>query len=237
MLADSLSEIQSGHLSRDIHLPATAKLALLDFVAHELPAWRDHPERPKEHAETRLTEHLCDYLNSATSNSVDWSHVQFRTETRDETNSGRAIDLSVKPLGLALVIEGRRHTMFEALLPIECKRLPTPSGPKRDGREYVFSKYESGGIQRFKVGHHGASHAVGAMIAYVQEHSCRFWDAQVSAWINELSRVGQLGWTAADLLCIQREDRRQRLLVLRSEHTRPNTLPGIELHHLWIEMH
>ena len=50
--------------------------------------------------------------------------------------------------GVAICVEGRRHTDFDSLMPIECKRLPTPKGDDRDEREYVFSEHTStGGIQ------------------------------------------------------------------------------------------
>jgi len=237
MLANSSTEIRSGRLGDDIHLPSTARLALLEFIAHELPAWRDHPDRPAESAETRLTEHLCDYLNNAAYRSADWSHVQFRTETGDETRVGRTIDLSIKPLASALVIEGRRHNIFEALLPIECKRLPTPASATRDEREYVFSQYSStGGVQRFKDGNHGASHNLGAMIGYIQKETCKHWSSKVAKWITELSKSGQSGWSADDLLQLDTEDIAQRMAILTSRHERPCGLTCIELRHLWVEM-
>ena len=138
MLAESSNEIQSGSLDQDVHLPSTAKLELVAFIGQELPRWRDHPDRPDKQTETTLTEHLCDHLNGAAYHSTEWSHVQFRTETGDETRGGRKIDLTVKPRGGALVIEGRRHSQFDALFPIECKRLPTPAERDRDEREYVI---------------------------------------------------------------------------------------------------
>jgi len=39
--------------------------------------------------------------------------------------------------GAAVWIEGRCHIDFDPLLPIECKRLPTPRGKDSDEREYV----------------------------------------------------------------------------------------------------
>lgn len=238
MLANSSIEIRSGQLGDDIHLPSTVRLALLEFIAHELPAWRDHPDRPSESAETRLTEHLCDYLNSAAYRSTDWSHVQFRTETGDETRAGRTIDLSAKPLASALIIEGRRHSIFDALLPIECKRLPTPTGADRDEREYVFSRHSStGGVQRFKDGHHGAIHKLGGMIGYIQKDTCKHWSSQVAKWITELSESGQVGWSVDDLLQTETEDVARRTAILSSRHQRQGSLPQIELRHLWVEMH
>jgi hypothetical protein len=156
---------QSGTLKKDVHLPGSSLRELLDFITDELPRWRDRPDRNPETSETILTSQLCAHLNSAARNSHGWDILQFRIEEPDEQQRGRKIDLVPAPCGAIVWIEGRGYTDFEFLLPIECKRLPTPRGQDRDEREYVFSQYTStGGIQRFKAGHHGASHSLGAMI-------------------------------------------------------------------------
>ena len=176
MLAESFHSVRSGRLDREIHLPSTAKYELVAFISEQLPQWRDHPDRPQKQGETDLTGHLCEHLNSAVYDSETWSHVQFRTETGDETHAGRKIDLTVKPRAASLIIEGRRHSQFDALFPIECKRLPTPKSNNRDEREYVITEPGStGGIQRFKFGHHGAAHDFVAMIAFVQERTFQHW--------------------------------------------------------------
>jgi hypothetical protein len=42
---------------------------------------------------------------------------------------------------------------FDPIMPIECKRLPTPKAKDRDEREYVITEgATAGGIQRFKLG-------------------------------------------------------------------------------------
>ena len=187
MLADSSDIVHSGRLDPEIHLAYTGKLQLVAFIAEELPRWRDHPDRPRAYAECTLTEHLGDHLNSAAYYSTVWSHVQFRTETVDETRADRTIDLTVKPRGAVYIIEGRRHTQFQALFPIECKRLPTPKRKGRDEREYVVTEPgTTGGIQRFKFGYHGAAHNFAAMIAYVQERPLSHWLNQVNCWIRDL---------------------------------------------------
>ena len=97
MLADSIisgSGFPFGRLDPDIHLPSTVKLEIIGFIAEELPRWRDHADRPPADAETKLTEYLCDHLNSAVYYSDVWSHIQFQTETGDETRGDRKIDLS-----------------------------------------------------------------------------------------------------------------------------------------------
>ena len=238
MLAEASEDVQSGRLADELHLPATAKLELVEFIAQELPRWRDHPERPARHTETVLTEHLCDHLNSAAYFSPVWSHVQFRTETVDETHGGRKIDLTVKPRAACFVIEGRRHTQFDALLPVECKRMPTPKENNRDEREYVVTdRGSTGGIQRFKFGYHGASHNFAAMIAYVQERSFSQWLATVNGWIHDLSQEPGSLWTRADALRQFGEDPNARLFTLASRHERPEQLGDCELRHLWIAMH
>jgi hypothetical protein len=106
MLADISTPSHAGQLGLDILLPATARYELFEFIAAELPRWRDHPDRPSASAETTLTSQLCDHLNGAAYYSTTWSHVQFRTEVPDEVTGGRSTDLAAKPRGALLVIEG-----------------------------------------------------------------------------------------------------------------------------------
>ena len=238
MLADtSQTSAQSGSLGKDVHMQATSLYELLDFISDELPRWRDRDDRKRETSETSLTSQLCAHLNSAARRSIGWDFLQFRTEEPDEQTRGRKIDLVPAPSGTTVWIEGRRHVDFDPLLPIECKRLPTPKDKDRDEREYVINRHAStGGIQRFKAGHHGASHKIGAMIAYVQRETRTFWNTRIAQWISDLIESGQSGWTANDLLQLDHDDETLQLIVLRSSHTRENGLPEIELRHLWIEM-
>jgi hypothetical protein len=63
-----------------------------------------------------------------------------------------------------------------------------------------------------------------------------FWNAQVAEWINALVASGQKGWTANDLLHLEQDDTIRHMSLLRSRHTRENSLPDIELRHLWVQM-
>jgi hypothetical protein len=237
MLTDNFSIIQGGRLNPDIQLPSTAKLELMDFIAMELPRWRDHTERPAATAETILTGQLCDHLNSVTYYSTDWSHVQFRTEVNDEISGGRTIDLALKPRGAALIIEGRRCSQFDTLFPIECKRLPTPKAKDRDEREYVITQHgTTGGIQRFKFGYHGAAHKFAAMIGYVQELSFSHWLEQVNSWIQILATERNSQWSNSDRLQFLGDDLASRISTMKSKHDRTGGLDPCELHHLWIMM-
>lgn len=237
MLAnDPESYSRVGSLSKEVHKPSTFRHELLDFIADQLPRWRDRPERPEVSAETELTSQLAAHLTGVARHSVGWDLLQFQVEGVDEQRKSRKIDLQPRPSGTCIWIEGRRHTDFDSLLPIECKRFPIPSGINRDEREYVISQYRStGGIQRFKAGDHGAVHSLGAMIGYVQEQTVAYWNERVASWISDLNGT-ESGWTMKDLLHLVREDTSLRLAVLRSSHQRTGELADIELCHLWLEM-
>jgi hypothetical protein len=238
MLANiSITVTGAGKLGNDVHLPAASRYELINFIADELPRWRDRSDRKQETSETVLTSQLCAHLNSASRHSVGWDILQFRIEEPDEQHKGRKIDLIPAPCGVTIWIEGRSHTDFDALLPIECKRLPIPKGKDRDEWEYVINRNAStGGIQRFKAGHHGAAYTLGAMIAYVQEETAAIWYDRTTAWINELVRTGVSGWSVKDQLHLTDEVSLAGLTVLRSSHTRGKDLPEIELCHLWLKM-
>ena len=169
--------------------------------------------------------------------SDGWSRVQFRTEVRDEVRHERKLDLAPKPCGAVIVIEGRRHTQFNTLLPIECKRLPTPREKDRDEREYVTTATGStGGMQRFKFGHHGAAHRDAAMIAYVQDQTFSHWLAQVNGWIRDLSSESDSEWSIMDALQPLKDDPTVGVCTLHSHHKRRGGLEEIALRHLWVKM-
>jgi hypothetical protein len=234
--ADRVSLRGSAQLARFAKL-VEAHEEVIAFIGNELPRWRDRPDRKAETSETVLTSQLCSHLNSVTRHAPGWDILQFRMEEPDEKHKGRKIDLVPAPSGVNIWVDGRKHADFDPLLPIECKRLPTPSGTDRDEREYVFSKFGStGGIQRFKAGHHGSQHKLGAMIGYIQHESCDHWGGRVKGWINELVKVGEAGWASSDHLKQVATDTARRLVVLQSAHKRQKSLADISIQHLWIDI-
>ncbi len=238
MLANvPITVTQSGKLSQDVHLPVTFLHELLAFIADELPRWRDRRDRKSVTAETDLTSQLVAHLNGVARHSDGWDILQFRVEETDEQEKGRKVDLVAAPCGATILIDGRRHADFDSLMPIECKRLPTPAGKNRDEREYVFNQHAStGGIQRFKKGYHGAAHSLAGMIGYIQENTAKYWHECVTRWIEQLSDRAEPGWTSEDHLQIEGDDEELGLAVFSSNHERASTLPEIELRHLWLQM-
>ncbi len=237
MFADDRALLQPvGQLSAGLHLPVEWRATLVGFIAGALPAWRDDPDRPPATAETVLTSQLCGFLNSATRKSQGWDCLQFRVEEPDEIVRGRAIDLVAAPSGVLIWIEGRQYTQYEALFPIECKRLPTPAGAGRDEREYLHSRHGSrGGVQRFKAGDHGAAHSRAALIAYLQAEDIGVWRQRVVQWIIDLS-AESADWTTDDMIHLSEHDPPLRMALLTSRHQRSRGLKAMDLDHLWIEM-
>lgn len=236
MLANSPpNQTAIGALAPNTQKQDLSLYELLDFIANQLPLWRDDTERQPVSSEHDLNDQLCDYLNHASRHS-SWDFLQFRTEVPDSITSGRSLDISPKPSTRTVWVKGRQYNKYQALIPIECKRLPTPKGSDRDEREYVFSSYGiRGGIQRFKLGKHGADHELAAMVGYIQERDCGYWKNEIISWITELRKTDPV-WQPSDCFTDDKYDKVLRLSRLRSVHQRPSGLSDIEILHFWIEM-
>ena len=235
MLADDTPKISSGALHPDLHREGEWLDALVDFILDQMPEWRDWPDRPHITSETKLTFQLCMHLNSAAAQREGLDSLCFVTEVPDPVTGGRTLDLVPLPRGRHIWIANRRHTHFDPLLPIECKRLPTP--PRRDKREYLrTAKGSKGGVQRFKNGHHGSSYNLGVLIAYVQTKDVTFWRRSIDRWIRAFARVKLPGWTNADRLQLDVQDLEKRVVALTSINSRIGTLTPVRIRHLWIEI-
>lgn len=210
----------------------TLALRTIDFVSLQLPAWRDDPNRPAEESEKKLNPQLCKFLDSRARH--DFPMVRFDHE---EPQSGRrSVDLSASLVD-AMLLEARFHTIYDPILVLEGKRLPAPSSDRE--KEYVTGNEDkTGGIQRFKLGLHGAQLNLSAMIGYVQAHAARYWHDKINGWISELAS-GTIAdvcvWNANETLERLEEDTEMRVARYRSVHNR-TTGTEIELHHLWIVM-
>lgn len=106
-----------------------------------------------------------------------------------------------------------------------------------DEREYLISQYTStGGVQRFKAGHHGAAHSRAAMIGYIQDGDVYHWVRQIDAWIDAIVAEPTVGWSAEDKLALIQSYDPERVAALQSNHVRRSGLQPIRIDHLWIEM-
>lgn len=210
---------------------------IVAFIEQELPVWRDRPERPNCDDEPRLNEFLCGHLNSASRRQC-FDSVQFLTEPVQ--TAGRRGDIAVKPLG-TIQVEGREYYDFEQLLPIECKRLPTPADSRRSDLEYVHGLpgHRTGGIERFKHGLHGRTNQHALMIAYVQAESFAHWHKLINERLAKLADDGADSgdWSPVESLScatpvyaadVQRFNSRHR------RHCPPCCSACVEMEHLWL---
>lgn len=219
-----------GRITRGL-APDTAVRKTLNFVTAQLPKWRDDPDRSEVALEEELNGQLCKYLNVA-ARREDFSMAYFHHEERQ--TGQRRVDLSALPLNPTL-IEGRAYTTYEPFLVLEGKRLPAPSKDRE--REYVTGGDKaSGGIQRFKLGLHGAMLCHAGMIGYIQKDSSANWFNRINEWITELAaEPGE--WTDSELLQELATNESDRSSSCCSVHPRIESDTGdIRLTHLWVEI-
>lgn len=235
MLAERMSGVNKGSLGSNVLLKAESLYQLLDFVGDELAVWAGRADRTTKTAEAALTSQFCNHLNSASRRS-GWDFIQFRTEVPDEEKASRAIDLSVSPCNAVIEVSGRTVTDLDMLLPIECKRLPTPKDKDREETEYVYTeKSTTGGIQRFKDGHHGSRHTLAAMIGFVQEPATPSWLSKVISWVDDRALAKTPGWSSFDRLQAIGVSNKP-VSRYKSYHDRQGGLDPIEIRHYWLDL-
>jgi len=212
----------------------TFQLTIITFILQQLPSWRDDSDRPNEQSENKLNLQLCKFLDSIARKvfpMVCFYHEEYQT-------GRRSVDLSAS-LAESKVIEAKTYSIYDTILVLEGKRIPAPS-PDRE-KEYVIGTTSgkiSGGIQRFKMGLHGAEQDLAAMVGYVQARTPRYWQKKINEWIVQLSSDSMEDgcvWTADETLEPVAADIAKGILSYCSLH---NRISGnkIEIHHLWIVM-
>jgi hypothetical protein len=214
----------------------TLDLKTIDFVYNKLPEWRDDPDRSGEQAEDHLNLQLCKFLDSRARNEfpmVRFDHEEYQKDRR-------RVDISASP-ALPMLIKAKSHTIYNPFLVLEGKRLPAPE--KNREKEYVTGGRgkKSGGIQRFKLGLHGAEMSTAALIGYIQSLSLNGWYVDINNWILQLAQ-GKISddcvWGTGEILKKIREDPSKGVSDFRSNHTRIGGKSGdrITLRHLWVVM-
>lgn len=239
MIADSSRSLAGlGSPDHTVLDAGAFRREIVDFIERELPVWRDRPERPPATDEPTLNQTLCTHLNSACRRQ-SFDSIQFLQEPLQ--TSGRRADIGTMPCG-TIMVEDRVFYDFDQLLPIECKRLPTPPDRKRSSMEYVkgLPGHRTGAIERFKHGLHGPTTSEAVLIAYVQSESFLHWHRAINARLAELAAGGDDNglWAAAEQLSAESTDAVHRTQRLVSSHRRvpPAATASLLITHLWLEM-
>jgi len=234
MGGDQVNENSFGRITSGVKLRASV-FEIVNFISIQLPAWRDDPDRVDEQSEHKLNAQLSKFLNYRAREYLP----MFRFDHEEPQQGNRSIDISVSPEANA-VIEARTYTIYDPVLVIECKRLPAPS-PDRE-KEYVTGPSPdriTGGIQRFKLGLHGATHNLAAMVGYIQDYIEDGWIDTINEWIKELA-AKPLGdgcvWADDEILHLYDYNIMSRVGKYKSRHRRRTGSRKIEIYHIWISM-
>ncbi|WP_285022263.1 hypothetical protein [Novosphingobium sp. fls2-241-R2A-195] len=236
MLANNQPTVSMGMLTPTLHRPGSWLDAVIDFILIQLPLWRDEPGRPPIDGENALSAQLTSFLTSACTMASGFDMLQFKQEEPDSGKDGRRkIDVAVHPKGAVISINGRSHSHYKMLVPIECKRLPKPTAGER--REYLHRiSNTTGGVQRFKQGLHGSDYELAVMIGYVQRDTIPDWHKRIERWVRVLARAKVALWSIANAVSLNTHDATARTGSFISNNSRSNGLAPIRLRHLWIEM-
>jgi hypothetical protein len=209
----------------------------LNFILTQLPRWRDDPKRPKQVNEKQYNSSLCDLLDSCS--RVEFPMVRFKHEAPQA--QVQTVDVGVHGTDDITKVGTRNYTIYEPFLVIEAKRLPSPS--KAREMEYVVGTDKpTGGIQRFRLGLHGADVETAVMVGYVEQQSLRDWQTTINGWIIDLGSrhvVGNCVWSKADILQELTVNDQQLTSSSESNHQRAAGCfsPSIKLHHFWVVVH
>ncbi|AOW21235.1 MULTISPECIES: hypothetical protein [Flavobacteriaceae] len=127
----------------------------------------------------------------------------------------------------SMIEEGRDH---KPSFVMEAKRLPTPTSTRE--KEYVVGKTTTGnpngGIERFKLGKHGAGHSHCGMLAFVEKEEYQYWLKNINSWIAELYPV----WSESELLKLQKNYSHYSHFKSKAERDKGE----VNLDHFWIKI-
>ena len=207
----------------------------IEFVWENLALWRDDPDRPQEAAEEALNAQLANFLGAKANR--EFPMVQFQHEQRQ--TGQRRVDLSAKSTA-PVIICGTYYSIYRPFTVIEGKRLPAPD-PARE-KEYVTGgEKRSGGIQRFKLGLHGADHEKVMIIGYIQKGNPQGWKRLINQWILDRAASTHCKnehWSITEKLPDLIHVSPKKTSRTTSLHSRKGGVvsPNLEITHLWIEM-
>jgi len=212
--------------------------AIVALIESELTVWRDRPQRPPFQDEPKLNQSLCLHLNRAARHG-GFDVIAFAQEPIQA--GSRRGDIGVMAPG-TITVAGRDYEDFVQLLPIECKRMPTPPDKRRSDCEYVHGLpgHRNGAIERFKHGLHGPDNKRAMIIAYVQDKSSTHWQETINARLTKMAADGADDglWSPAEVLNVENVTR-THLHKLRSLHRRvqnQSSVDAVEIAHLWLQM-
>lgn len=177
----------------------------------------------KNYNENNLTQELIIILNQYNCGLPIVLPYLFHPEAYDlhteDANQKKRIDIAV--------FTNQQTKGRQILFAIEAKRLSSQLPESRE-KEYVIGNNgkENGGIQRFKLNHHGKDLPCCGMVGYVEDDTFGNWHTKINTLIVENDELDkELDLKITEEIYSQYE----------SKHTRiDNSI--VELRHIWIKM-
>ena len=203
---------------------------LIEFLDKYLPEFPALFEKKTNgtniQAEDDISQEVWEYLQAIAHHTRKIFMFQFQ---RKERGSNRSSDFGV------LIVKPFNSNPSREFFRIEAKRLPTGYG-KRE-KEYVEGN--SGGIERYKRGHHGKDLSQSAIIGYIQKEDSSHWHTKLNQWINDLisNNVDEgIHWDSQDLLI--EIDTFKTTKKYSSKNTRivNSITDSIQLHHYLMQL-
>lgn len=162
----------------------------------------------------------------------------------DPQHRRRSGDIGVHSTEDVTQIGASGYAIYKPFMIIEAKRLPAPTRDRE--REYVTGTNQTtgsatGGIQRFKLGQHGAQVETSVIVGYIQSQTVQHWHAAINQWITDLvAKPSSDGcdWSQTDTLGQLFCNEEQGTSTTESTHQRFGecVTPFIRIHHFWIVM-
>lgn len=211
--------------------PIGRLIEFLDTYLPKFPAlFKRKIASTKIESEDDISQEVWEHLQSI-AHSKEIFMFQFQRKERKSTRSSDFGVLIVKPFNPEPSKEFFR---------IEAKRLPTP-GTDKDGnsreREYVQS--DSGGIQRYKKGLHGAGLTQNAIIGYIQKNDSSHWHTKINEWIQDLISNNtdlDIQWDSNDLLIETATFKTTKKYTSNNARIVNSIHDSIQLHHYLMEL-
>lgn len=175
----------------------------------------------KNYNENKLTQEFILILNQSNFGLLPYLfHPEVYDLHTEDADQKKRIDIAV--------FSNEQLKGRQILFAIEAKRLSSQLPDSRE-KEYVIGNngQENGGIQRFKLNHHGKDLPYCGMVGYVEDDTFENWRTKVNTWIIENDELDK----ELDLK-IQEEIYSQ----YESKHTRTNDAI-VDLRHIWIKMY
>jgi hypothetical protein len=223
--------VSGGQLDKS-SLPCLSREAVLDAIENGLVEFSGRSESRGIQNEKGITNRLCKILNCH-------KLLYFHHEGMQDEASGTSSVVDMEALTTSsTMFEARLYSKEQTLMAIEAKRLPSPP-PKSREREYVIgAERNSGGVERFKLGIHGAEASAWALVGYVQNGSFSYWRETINGWINELISESSCApeWHPSDKLALLAESSKTARYKSSCKRTSRGKNDVIELMHLWIAL-